>query len=82
MGLFDSSKKIYRKDFKKILRDVPKLSKKEQAYVNDVFEKSLKGGLTEFELKKEIDRIKHVSDDPLEPSEVKRVKNKVMEHLK
>ena len=82
MGIFDSKKRIYRKDFKKILRDIPKLSKEEQAYVNDVFQKSLKGGLTEFKLKKEINRIKHNPDDSLEPSEVERIKNKVTEHLK
>ena len=47
----------------------------------NVFQKSLKNGLSEFELKKEINRLKYNYKDPLEPSEVKKIKEKLSKSL-
>ena len=82
MVIFDSTKKIYREDFKKSIRDIPDLSEKEQTYVKGVFQKSLKGGLTKYEVKREIDRLKHKSKDPLTRREVGKLKEKLEEGLK
>ena len=82
MGLFFSfTKKIYRDEFKKIMRSIPELSESERAYTESVFENALKGGLTKGELKKEISRLKRVSGDPLDSSELEKLKNKLLERL-
>ena len=82
MGIFfPESKKIYKEDFKKALRDIPELSDKERAYVESVFQRSLKGGLSKFELKKEINRLKYNYNDQLEPSEIKKIKEKLSKSL-
>ena len=82
MGLFFSTtKKIYRDKFKKIMRSVPELSKSERIYTESVFQNALKGGLTKGELKKEISRLKRISGDPLDSSELEKLKNKLLEQL-
>jgi hypothetical protein len=78
---FSSSKKISRDEFKKILQTIPQLSNKERAYVNGVFQDSLKDGLSKYELKKEIQRLRHNSNDPLDSYEVEKIKKKLMERL-
>jgi len=79
--IFNSSKKIYWNEFDKALRDIPELSDKERDYVNSIFQDSLKGGLSEFEIKKEIGRLKHKPDDPLDFLEVEKIKRKLMEYF-
>ncbi len=82
MGLFFSTtKKIYRDEFKKILRSVPELSESERAYTESVFQSALKDGLTKSELKKEISRLKRVLGDPLDSSELEKLKKKLLEQL-
>ena len=78
---FDSSKKIYRDDFDKALRQIPELSDKERAYVKDVFQSALKGGLSKFELKKEIGRLRYKPNDPLDSFEVEKIKQKLMAYF-
>jgi len=78
---FDSSKKIYRKEFDKALREIPEISDKERAYVKDVFQSALRGGLSKFELEKEIRRLKHKTDDLLDPFEVEKIRKKLMEYF-
>ncbi|MBL7155247.1 MAG: hypothetical protein ISS88_01955 [Candidatus Portnoybacteria bacterium] len=79
--ILDSSKKIYRREFDKALRKIPELSDKERAYVSDVFQDSLRNGLSKFELKKEIGRLRYKPDDPLDSFEVEKIKNKLMEYF-
>ncbi|MBU2579959.1 hypothetical protein KKF19_03350 [Patescibacteria group bacterium] len=82
MGLFFSDgKKIYRDEFKKILRSVPELSESERAYTEGAFQRALEDGLTKGELEKEISRLKRVSGDPLDSSELEKLKKKLVEHL-
>lgn len=81
MGFFSSSKKIYRDDFKKILRKIPQLSPNEQHYVEGVFSDSLKDGLSEYEMKKEISRLKRVSGDSMDSFEIEKLKKKLLEHF-
>ena len=79
--LFDSSKKIYRRDFENALRKIPELSDKERAYVSGVFQDSLRDGLSKDELKKEISRLRHNSNDPLDSFEVEKIKKKLMTYF-
>lgn len=79
--IFDRSKKIYRREFEKTLRRIPELSDKERAYVKDVFQNSLEGGLSKFELKKEIGRLRYKPNDPLDSFEVEKIKQKLMEYF-
>lgn len=81
MGLFSSTKKIYRDDFRKVLRSIPQLSPQERAYVEGIFQDSLKGGLSKEELKREIGQLKHNANDPLDSFEVRKLKEKLLESL-
>jgi len=81
LDVFYSPKKISRVDFEKALRNIPELSDKERAYVNGIFQDSLKDGLSKYEIKKEISRLKYKPDDPLDSFEVKKIKRKLMEHF-
>jgi len=86
MGLFDlfslgTSKKIYRDKFRKKLRGISDLSDKERAYTEEVFDKEIEGGLSKFEIKKKCKEIKHKTGDILEPSEVEKIKEKLLEHF-
>ena len=86
MSIFDiftnTTKKISRQDFEKMLRKIPELSDKERAYVEGVFQKALKDGLSKYELKKEISRLKHNSSDPSDAFEVEKIRKKLLEYFK
>jgi len=79
--LLDSTKKISRADFEKALRNIPELSEKERAYVKGVFQDSLKNGLSKYEIKKEISRLRHNPNDPLDSFEVGKIKKKLTGHF-
>ena len=79
--LFNTTKKIYRNEFENALRKIPELSDKERAYVSGVFQDSLRNGLSKEELKKEISRLKHNSNDPLDSFEVKKIREKLMTYF-
>ncbi len=85
MGIFDllgaSSKKIYRKDFNKALHQISALSPKEKAYIKEVFKSSLGGGLSKFEIKKRCGQLMHKTGDLLEPSEVKKIRDKLLKYF-
>lgn len=86
MGLFDllfpdSSKKIYRDDFRAALRMISELSDSERAYVEESFNKELKDGLSKFELKTRCTHLMHKSGDNLESSEIKKIKEKLLKYF-
>ena len=70
-GLLDSTKKISRADFEKALRNIPELSEKERAYIEGVFQDSLRDGLTKDELRR------HNPNDPLDSFEIEKIKKKL-----
>jgi len=78
---FDSSKKIYRREFNKALCQIPELSDKERTYVSGVFQDSLRDGLSKEELKREISQLRHNSNDLLDSFEVEKIKKKLMEYF-
>ncbi len=82
MGLLSSTRKIYRTEFEKVLRTIPDLSEIERAYVSGVFQDALRDGLSKIELKKEIEKLKYNFQDPLDASEVKKIKEKLLERFK
>lgn len=86
MGLFDlvfpgSSKKIYREDFRKALRQISDLSDKERAYVEEAFRGVLDGGLSKFEIQERCKNLMHKIGDQLEPFEVEKIKEKLLSHF-
>ena len=82
MGIFfDSSKKIYRKDFDKLIRSISELSKTERSYIEGIFQDSLRDGLTKGELKREISRLKNNSSDDIDSYEIEKIKNKLIGKL-
>ena len=82
MGWFSSPKKISRDEFKKTIKSIPQLSDKERAYVEGIFQDSLKSGLSESEIKKEVGRLKYNPHDPISQHEVSKIKGKLEEHFK
>ncbi len=85
MGLFDllgaSSRKMYSRDFRKQLRKISVLSSKEQGYVERAFQNDLKGGLSKFEIKERCRKLRHKTGDPLEPSEVEKIKKELLKYF-
>lgn len=81
MVLFDYSKKVYRDDFRKALRRIPELSDKERAYVEKAFSGALGGGLSEFEIKSRCSQLMHKTGDLLEPSEVRKIREKLLKYF-
>jgi len=86
MGILDlffpsSSKKIYHKDFKELLRKIPALSDEERAYVERAFSGDLEGGLSKFEIQERCKRLMHKPDDFLEPEEVEKTREKLLRHF-
>jgi len=83
MGIISpDTKKIYRDEFERILRSIPQLSDEERHYTSGIFQDSLRDGLTKEELKREIERLRHNPNDPLDSSEVDKIKQKLTEALK
>lgn len=78
----DSSKKIYKKDFNKALKQVSDISEEERKYLNEVFKKDLEDGLSVYEIKQRIEKLHHISDDPLDSGEVEQVRKKLMGEFK
>lgn len=81
MGLFYTGKKIYRRDFEKLLKSIPELSKIERSYIEGVFQDSLRDGLTKYELKKEIERLRKNPNDDIDSFEIGKIKEKLIEKL-
>lgn len=80
--LFGQSKKIHGRDFNKALGKISNLSSSERKYLNQVFKNDLAGGLSEYELKQRISKLRHNSDDPLDSWEVEQVRRKLLGELK
>lgn len=86
MGLFDllfpdSSKKIYKEDFKSALHQIPELSDSERAYVLEAFKDVLSDGLSKYELEKKCSELMHKPGDALDPYEVEQIRNKISKYL-
>ncbi len=86
MGIFDllfpdSSKKIYREDFKSALYRISELSDSERTYVLEAFKDVLSDGLSKYELEKKCSELMHKSGDVLEPEEVEQIRNKISKYL-
>lgn len=85
MGIFDllggSDKKIYSRDFYKALWQISELSPKERAYISEAFKEHLKDGLSKFEIQKICSELMHKPGDLLEPSEVEKVREKLLKYF-
>ncbi len=77
MSLFGDSKRIYKKEFNKILKKTPDISRKDREYLGEVFGKDIVGGLTRFEVNQKTKQLRHNTKDILKPYEVERVKNRL-----
>jgi len=78
-GLSDGdSQRISRGEFHAALHKIPDLSEQEIKYLIDVFNKDLENGLTAFELKNRIEKLRHNPDDILDPWEVEQVRRKLL----
>jgi len=76
--LFGSSKNINKKKFNELLRKIPEISKQERDYLNERFKKDLSDGLTSYEIKKRIEKLRYNSGDCLDRSEVEKVRKKLL----
>lgn len=77
----DNSKKIYSSDFDKALRSVSSISSEERKYLNEVFKSDLTDGLSKYELKKRIEKLRYNTNDPIDSGEVDQIKRKLLGEL-
>jgi len=80
--LTDTTKKIYRREFNQALGKVSNLSKEEKKYLNEVFKGDLNDGLSEYELRQRINKLRYNATDPLDSYDVEQVKKKLLGELK
>ncbi len=86
MGIFDllipdSSKKIYRKEFKSALYTIPELSSKEKEYVMQAFDSDLGDGLSKFELQRRCRDLMYKPGDVLESGEIQKIRDKLLKYF-
>jgi len=86
MGIFDllipdSSKKIYRKEFKSALYTIPELSSREREYVMKAFDSDLGDGLSKFELQRCCQDLMYKPGDVLESGEVQKIRDKLLKYF-
>jgi len=74
-------KRIFRNEFNNILKYIPNISEQERMFLLSVFENDLVDGLTEFELKQKIERLKFDEKDPIDREEAETVKKKLLEAM-
>lgn len=74
-------KRIYRNEFNEILKHITDISNEERQYLNQIFDKDLIDGLTEFELREKIRHLGYNKGDILDQWELEKVKNKILEKL-
>ncbi len=74
-------KRIFRNEFNNILKYIPNISEQERMFLLSVFENDLVDGLTEFELKQKIERLKFNEKDPIDREEAETVKKKLLEAM-
>ena len=86
MGIFDfltdTTKKIYRREFNQALGKISSLSSKERKYLNEVFKSDLSDGLSEYEVKQRIAKLRYNTTDSLDSYEIEQVKKKLLGELR
>ena len=75
------NKRIYRYDFNKALDNMPNISPKEKDYLNKVFGRELRDGLTSWELKQKMGRLQSNKEDELDQWELQSIKRKMLDKL-
>ena len=79
--LIDTTKKIYRREFNQALGKISNLSSEERKYLNEVFKSDLSDGLSEYELKQRIAKLRYNTTDSLDSYEIEQVKKKLLGEL-
>lgn len=79
--LIDTTKKIYRREFNQALGKISNLSSEEKKYLNEVFKSDLSDGLSEYELKQRIAKLRYNTTDSLDSYEIEQVKKKLLGEL-
>ena len=77
--MFEDKKRIYKYEFDTILRNIMDISPEERKYLNQIFVNDLIDGLTEFELKEKINKLRYNQKDILDQWELEKVKKKILE---
>ena len=79
--MLEPKKRIYKREFNKLLMFVPEISPQERRYLNQVFSKDLIDGLTEFELNRKIMQLKFDTTDQIDRVEAERIRKKLLNAL-
>jgi hypothetical protein len=73
---------VHQKEFKKAIRGISDLNAEDRRYAEDVFKKSLRGGLSSGELKREISRLNRNTKDTLTRDEVRKIERDLAQRIK
>jgi len=74
-------RRIYKYEFNEILKHIPEISQKEREYLNEAFANDLVDGLTEWELRQKIEKLKFGENDPINKWDAEKVKAKMLEKM-
>ncbi len=74
-------RRIHKYEFNEILKYVPDISPEERAYLNQAFAGELLDGLTEWELKDKISKLKYNQEDNMDQWELEKIKKKLLEAM-
>lgn len=81
MGKIEQGK-IYKREFKKSLRGIRDLNREDRRYTSEVFKKTLRSGLNERELKREMYRLKRNTKDTLNRRELAKIERDLSRRIK
>ena len=78
MSLFSSGKSLSKEKLNQLLYQISALSPEEREYVKAIFNKYSSGGVSVAEARKAVNELKFNYSDNLDPTEVERVKQKIL----
>jgi len=81
VGLFSSSKRISRAKLEKLLRRISILELSEREYVKGLFSQYNTGGISKFEVKEAVRKLKMDSTDKIDRNEAEAIKRELLEYL-
>lgn len=70
--------RIYKNEFDKILSFMPEISLDERRYLYQAFSNELSDGMTEWELRNKINKLRFNKNDIIEEQELERIKKKLL----
>jgi hypothetical protein len=76
-----SDKLINRYELNVLLEQIFPFNEKDRNYVKKIFENDLADGISEYDLRDKVQKMKYDQNDEIDENEAERIKNKILESL-